>query len=121
MVKMSLQYSNNRNGNGKDKLNYSILKELYSFYGSNIFHNGNDSKIIEIIMNHTFTEEEKIRAKEAGDGYEIAMFSAKLSLADQKKIVLKVLFESIKHDSSKNGKTIETLLDEKITGQLALF
>lgn len=121
---MSEQYANNgkkQDRNGKDKLNYAILKELYSLHGSNLFKNGSDNSVIETIMKYTFTEEDKIKAREAGEGYAIAMFSAKLSLSAQKKIILNALFESLKNESLKSSKSIETLIDEKITGQMALF
>ena len=121
-IKMSSYKTNgNGHGNGRDNLNYIILKDLYLIHGSTLFKNGTNNSVIEIIMNYTFTEEDKLRAREVSENYEIAMLSAKLALASQKKFILNAIFDSIKSESAKNGKTIDTLLEEKITGQLALF
>ena len=129
---MSYQYEKNNgngkssnrviNGNGKDILNYLIMKDIYKKHGQEVFNKKDDGLVIETVMKYTYSEEESKRAKEdGGEDYAIARFASKLGFAEQRKTILYILFDMIQNDSAKNGKSIDTLLEEKITGQFALF
>lgn len=119
---MSGQYAANEgneriNGNKINSgLNYIILKDLFLRYGADIFREENEPGILTIILNHTYRDEDKEKArKTGGEIFLSAMYSAKLAVALRAVMpVLKCTFDGIIHDSRNNGKSIEEILDEKI-------
>lgn len=118
---MSGQYA--VEGNGKvngDSLNgnldYVILKDLYFKYGMKIFDMANEGDVLTIIMNYIFKEEDKEKARSSGgDIYLATLYSAKLAVAIKAVLpVLSCIFDSMIEDSKK-GKTIDELLEAKIS------